>query len=157
MGFMPGALPPSRDTASSAAPAAIIKTPRGRATRWQPEHGFLGAPRQPGGFILALVLTVGALFAIGLWIAAIARSANVASLIGNLLLFPMLFFGGLFVARQNMSPVLRDIGDWTPLGASAHALRDSMLGVFPAAQLLLVLAGYAVVFGVLAVRFFRWE
>lgn len=52
---------------------------------------------------------------------------------------------------------MRDIGDWTPSGAAVHALQDSMLGTFPSAQLLLVLAGWAVMFGFLAVRFFRWE
>jgi len=120
--------------------------------------GFgLGAPKQAGGFALALVLTIAAMFAIGLWIAAIARSTNVAGLIGNLMLYPMLFFAGLYFPRQRMAPVLRDIGDWTPLGASVQALQDSMRGAFPAAQLLLVLAAWAVVFGVLAVRFFRWE
>lgn len=120
--------------------------------------GFaLGAPREPGGFTLALLLTLAAMFAIGLWIAAIARSVNAASLIGNLLFVPMLFFAGLYYPRQGMAPVLRDIGDWTPLGASVQALGDSMRGAFPTAQSLLVLAGWAVVFGVLAVRFFRWE
>ena len=69
----------------------------------------------------------------------------------------MLFLAGLFVPRPQLPAVLRDIGDWTPLGAAVHALRDSMLGTFPSAQLLLVLAGWAVVFGFLAVRFFRWE
>ncbi len=53
--------------------------------------------------------------------------------------------------------MLRDIGDWTPSGAAVHALSDSMSGTFPSAQLLLVLAGWALVFGFLAVRFFRWE
>jgi ABC-2 type transport system permease protein len=120
--------------------------------------GFgLGAPREPGGFTLALVLTLAAMFAIGLWIAAIARSVNVAILLGNLLLYAMLFFAGLFYPRQSLAPVLRDIGDWTPLGASVQALQDSMRGTFPTAQSLLVLAAWAVVFGVLAVRFFRWE
>ncbi len=120
--------------------------------------GFgLGAPREPGGFTLALLLTLAAMFAIGLWIAAIARSVNVAVLIGNLLFYPMLFFAGLYYPRQSMAPVLRDIGDWTPLGASVQALQDSMRGTFPTAQSLLVLAAWAVVFGVLAVRFFRWE
>jgi ABC-2 type transport system permease protein len=120
--------------------------------------GFgLGAPRDAGGFALTLVLTIAAMFAIGLWIAAIARSVNVASLIGQLLFIPMLFFTGMFFPRERMAPILRDIGDWTPLGAAVHALQDSMRGVFPSAQLLLVLAGWAVVFAVLAVRFFRWE
>ena len=46
--------------------------------------GFgLGAPREPGGFALTLVLTIAAMFAIGLWIAAIARSVSVASVIGE--------------------------------------------------------------------------
>ncbi len=120
--------------------------------------GFgLGAPGQPGGFTLALVLTIAATFAIGLWIAAIARSPNYAALIGNLTFFPMLFFAGLYFPRQEMPSVLRDIGNWTPLGASVQALQDSMRGVFPATSLLLALAAWAVVFGVLAVRFFRWE
>lgn len=120
--------------------------------------GFgLGAPREPGGFTLALLLTLAAMFAIGLWIAAIARSVNVVILVGQLLLFPMLFFAGLWSPRQSMIPVLRNIGDWTPLGASTQALQDSMQGAFPTAQSLLVLVAWAVVFGVLAVRFFRWE
>ena len=120
--------------------------------------GFgLGAPKEPGGFTLALLLTLAAMFAIGLWIAAIARSVNAVILIGNLLLYPMLFFAGLWVPRQMMIPVLRDIGDWTPLGASVQALQDSMRGAFPTAQSLLVLAAWAVLFGVLAVRLFRWE
>ncbi len=120
--------------------------------------GFgLGAPREPGGFTLALALSIAALFAIGLWISAIARSQNAANAIGQLLLWPMLFLAGLFVPRPQLPAVLRDIGDWTPPGAAVHALQDSMLGTFPSAQLLLVLAGWAVVFGFLAVRFFRWE
>ncbi len=117
----------------------------------------LGAPKEPGGFKLALLLSIAAVFAIGLWIAAIARTTNAASGIGQLLFFTMLFFSGLYVPRPLMGSVMRDIGDWTPSGAAVHALEDSMLGTFPAAQLLLVLAAWALVFGALAVRLFRWE
>ncbi len=53
--------------------------------------------------------------------------------------------------------VLRDISDWTPLGSAVRSLQNSMQGTFPSAQSLLVLVAWAVVFGVLAVRFFRWE
>jgi len=56
-----------------------------------------------------------------------------------------------------MPPVLQHISEWPPLGASVHALQDSMQGTFPSAQSLLVLAGWAVVFGFLAVRFVRRE
>src|SRR5512135_732486 len=120
--------------------------------------GFgLGAPQELGGFTLALVLSIAAMFAIGLWVSAIARSQNAASGIGQLLYWPMIFFAGVLFPRPAMPAVLRDIGDWTPSGAAVHALKDSMLGTFPPAQLLLVLVGWAVVFGVLAVRFFRWE
>jgi ABC-2 type transport system permease protein len=120
--------------------------------------GFgLGAPRQPAGFTLALALSIAAMFAIGLWISAIARTQNAAQGIGHLLLWPMLFFGGGLFPRSFMPAVLRDIADWTPSGAAVQALEDAMFGAFPSAQLLLVLAGWAVVFGFLAVRFFRWE
>ncbi len=117
----------------------------------------LGAPRQPGGFTLALVLSVAAMFAIGLWIAATARTQNTAAAVGQLLLIPLLLFSGFYLPRASMPPVLRDIGDWTPTGAAAHALQDAMFGSFPSAQSLLVLTAWAVAFGILAVRFFRWE
>jgi ABC-2 type transport system permease protein len=120
--------------------------------------GFgLDAPGHPGGFILTLALSTAAMFAIGLWISAIARTQSAAEGIGWLLLFPMLFFAGMLFPRQFVPAVLRDIGEWTPPGAAVQALEDSMLGTFPSAQLLLVLAGWALVFGILAMRFFRWE
>jgi ABC-2 type transport system permease protein len=120
--------------------------------------GFgLAAPRQPGGFTLALVLTIAAMFAIGLWISAIARTAGGASAIGQLLLYPLLFSAGLWLPQERMAPALRQLSEWLPLGAAVHAMQSSMQGTFPSAQSLLVLAGWAVVFGFLAVRFFRWE
>jgi len=117
----------------------------------------LGAPKQLGGFILAVVLTVAAMFAIGLWVSAWARSAGVANGVGQLIIYPLWFFAGLWIPREQMTPVLRNIGDCTPLGAAVKALQASMQGTFPSATSLLVLAGWAAVFGFLAVRFFRWE
>ena len=117
----------------------------------------LAAPRQPGGFVLALLLTIAAMFAIGLWLSSFARSAGVATAIGQLILYPMLFFAGLWIPREQMTPILRDIGDWTPLGAAVQAMQTSMQGSFPTAQSLLVMVAYTMVFGFLAVRYFRWE
>ena len=96
------------------------------------------------------------MFTIGLWISAFARSAAVASGIGQLILYPSLFFVGLWLPREVMPGVLWDIGDWTPLGATVQAMQSSMQGTFPSAQLLLVMLAYALLFGFLAVRYFRW-
>jgi len=117
----------------------------------------LAAPKEPAGFVLALVLTVAALFAIGLWISAFARTAGGAGGIGQLFLYPSLFFAGLWVPEQVMATWLRDISECTPTGAGVRAMQSAMQGTFPPAQSLLVLCAYTLVFGVLAVRFFRWE
>jgi ABC-2 type transport system permease protein len=115
------------------------------------------APKSPGGLALSVVLSVTGLFPIGLVIAAVARTANGASVIGRLAFFPLMFFAGLWLPRGMMPGVLLDISNYTPVGAAVEAIQDSMLQGFPPTAPLLVLAAYALVFGFLARRFFRWE
>jgi ABC-2 type transport system permease protein len=43
----------------------------------------LVAPKDPGGFVFAVVLTIVALFAMGLWVAAIARTGAIAGTMGG--------------------------------------------------------------------------
>lgn len=120
--------------------------------------GFgVAAPQDPGGFVLAAVLSVAALFALGLFIGAVARSGSAAGAIGSLVFFPLMFFAGLWVPREVMPEVLRQIGDFTPLGAAVAALQEAFQGTFPSAASLLVLVAYAALFSLLAVRAFRWE
>jgi ABC-2 type transport system permease protein len=114
-------------------------------------------PHSPGGFILAVALSGLAVLAMGLCIAGTARTAGAAGGLAALAFYPLMFFAGLFVPRQELPAVVRQIGDWTPLGAGVEALQRAMLSGFPAASYLLILAGYAAVFGWLAVRSFRWE
>lgn len=89
--------------------------------------------------------------------AALAPTGRTAGLIGSLLFFPMMFFAGLWVPRQQMGPALREVSNFTPLGSAVQALQDSMYGHWPHPLTLGVLAGYAVVFGLGAARFFRWQ
>ncbi|MDX6395591.1 MAG: type transport system permease protein [Streptosporangiaceae bacterium] len=114
-------------------------------------------PRQPGGFAIAAVFTLAALLALGLFVAAVAPSGRGANAIGALLFFPMMFFAGLWLPRAAMPPALRDISDFTPLGAAVQALQDSAQGHWPHPLDLAVMACYALVFGVAAARLFRWE
>lgn len=115
------------------------------------------APKSIGGFVLSVVLSLSALFAIGLFIAARAKTGMTAYAAGIALLFPLMFFAGLWLPRRQMTPWLQDVSTYTPLGAVSQAIQDSIQGSFPPAALLLTLAGYAIAFGFPAARRFRWE
>jgi ABC-2 type transport system permease protein len=56
-----------------------------------------------------------------------------------------------------MSAVMRQIGNFTPLGAALHAVRDSWMGLAPRPEYLGIMAAYAVISAALAARFFRWD
>jgi ABC-2 type transport system permease protein len=114
-------------------------------------------PRQPAGFLLALLLTTAAMLTLGLLIASFARTGRVAGAVGTMLFLPLMFFAGLWAPQASMSPALRRIGDDTPLGAAVAALQHTMSGQWPAASGLATLAAYAIAFGLVAWRFFRWE
>jgi ABC-2 type transport system ATP-binding protein len=117
----------------------------------------LKTPHSPGGLVLSLALTAVAVLGIGLWITSIVSNAAAAGGIAWLAFFPLSFFAGVFVPLQILPAIVRQVGNWTPLGAAFGALQHAMQTGFPPARLLLVLAGYAVMFGSLAVRYFRWE
>jgi ABC-2 type transport system ATP-binding protein len=120
--------------------------------------GFgLNTPASLGGFTLTVVLSVTSVFAIGLLIAGASPTAVAAGAIGWAAFFPLMFFAGLWVPLQELPGVLRDISYYTPLGASVHALQESIQTGFPSAVPLLVLAAYTIAFGWLALRYFKWE
>ena len=121
---------------------------------------FAFGVRGPGhlaGFALALVLTAVVLFGAGLWVSAVARTAQAGAVISNVLFLSMMFFAGLWIPRPVMAPVLRVISDYSPLGAAVAALQSAWEGSFPGGRPLLVLAGYTLLAAIGAVRSFRWE
>jgi ABC-2 type transport system permease protein len=114
-------------------------------------------PKQPAGFVIAALLAAAALLAVGLFVAATAGSGRAAQAIGTILFFPMMFFAGLWVPIAQMPSVLRHISHGTPLGAAVQALQGAAEGHWPHTQALLVMAAYAVAFGLAAAKLFRWE
>jgi ABC-2 type transport system permease protein len=103
------------------------------------------------------VLSIAALLAIGLWIAAVARTSGAVRGITAAVFYPLMVFSGLYYPMQLMPGVMLDIRHFTPLGVTVQAIVYPMFGEFPPTSPLLVLAAYALVFGFLAKRFFRWE
>jgi ABC-2 type transport system permease protein len=115
------------------------------------------APVKPGWFILAVALGIASLFATGLLAASVAPTARGAAGIGWLLLFPNMFLSGIYFPTEEMSPTMRQIGNFTPLGSAVHAVRDSWMGIDPRPEYLGIMAAWALVAGALAARFFRWD
>lgn len=114
-------------------------------------------PAQFGGWVIAVAFTSAALLGVGLLIAAVGATARAAAAIGNLVFYPMMFFGGLWLPIPEMPQVLQHIAHATPLGAAWEAFQQSSLGHWPPALALVTMAAWALASGAAAVRFFRWE
>ncbi|GAA4936083.1 ABC-2 type transport system permease protein [Nonomuraea thailandensis] len=114
-------------------------------------------PKAWAWFILVFLLGTAALLAIGLVIAALAPSAKSAPGIGSVVMFPLMFLGGMWVPREIMPAPLLAISDFSVAGPFTQALKDTWAGQPPQLMHLAVVAAGLVVFGGLAVRTFRWE
>jgi ABC-2 type transport system permease protein len=115
------------------------------------------APERPVWFVTAFVLATASVFSIGLLVGALARTMVSGQAIGMGIYFPMLFFAGVWIPRTIMPDGLLKVSDFTPLGAAVQAMHDSWFGSTPQITHILVMAAYAVVVGLLAIRLFRWE
>ena len=114
-------------------------------------------PAAPGWFALSVLLGIGSVFALGMVAAAAAPTARSAAGIGWLLFFPNMFLAGIYFPTEEMSSTMRQLGNFTPLGSALHAVRDSWMGIDPRPEYLGIMAAWALVAGILAARFFRWE
>ena len=108
-------------------------------------------------FIISLVLAVAEIFSLGLVVVALAATQTIASTIGGVLFFALLFLSGLWVQPVQVGEPLRAIMYYSPVGAAVRALLYSVFNTTPPVATLAVLAGYAFVFAFVAVRYFRWE
>jgi ABC-2 type transport system permease protein len=111
----------------------------------------------PLGFLVAFTLTATAMFSIGLFIAAIAPRASVATGIGMALYFPALFFAGVYFPRDGMPDALRAVSDATPTGSGVQAMQDALAGTWTQAFNLAILAAWIVVAAAAAVKLFKWQ
>jgi ABC-2 type transport system permease protein len=116
--------------------------------------GFGGtAPAHPATMIAAYVLGCAAILGLGLMVAALAPNAGAASGLAIPMMIVNFFFGGLYTPVETLPHPLATIGQYVPFGAMVY----TWSGLGHAWQHLAVLAGYAVVGGVVAARTFRWE
>ena len=108
-------------------------------------------------FILSIVLAIATIFSLGLVVVALAPTQTIASAAGGVLFFSLLFLSGLWVQPVQVGEPLRTIMYYSPVGAAVRAVLYSVFNTTPPVATLAVLAGYALVFAFVAVRYFRWE
>jgi ABC-2 type transport system permease protein len=117
----------------------------------------VSAPQRPGTSLAVLGLGALALYGLGITVAALAPKANAATNLGMGLFFPQLLLGGLMVPADALPEVLARIGEFTPVGATMHALQAAWTGGEVAALHLGVLAVWTVGTIVVASTRFRWD
>jgi ABC-2 type transport system permease protein len=117
----------------------------------------VAVPGNPFAYLLAFLLCAAAVFAVGIFVAAVAPSGKAANGIGTGLFFVLMFFAGLWTPREVMPGWLQRIGELTPLGAGQAAMQAASIGHRPELLSVTVLLAYAAIFTAAAARFFRWD
>lgn len=112
-----------------------------------------------GRFAAAYAATLAAIYALGLLVAALARSMKAANAAASLLYFPMFFLSGTTVPAEIMPPALRAATGVLPLSHGVELMKAAVIGV-PAVgeawRYALLLGIAAVGYTVAALRF-RWD
>ncbi|MFZ0829782.1 MAG: ABC transporter permease [Thermoplasmata archaeon] len=96
---------------------------------------------------------------LGLVAGSISKTPETAAVIGNVILFPMMFLSGTFFPVSGFPPYLQTVAHVLPLyyvisGLNAGILFNNSAG---ALQDILIVAGIAIVFFVLAILLFSWR
>jgi ABC-type multidrug transport system permease subunit len=111
--------------------------------------------------VVALVLLGALAFAgIGLLVASRAQTLETVSGLMNLVMLPMWVLSGIFFSSERFPEAMQPFIKALPLTALIDALRAVTLEATPLAALwhqVAMLAGWAVVSFVLALRWFRWQ
>ena len=104
--------------------------------------------------LLALLLSAAAFSALGAFVSVAVKEIFEAQTLANFIRFPMMFLGGVFVPVASLPAGLQVVARVLPLTYSVEALRSALFGG-PLARValdLLVLAAFAIVLFILAVR-----
>lgn len=113
----------------------------------------------PLALLAGILLSIAAFLALGYVLASVAPNPQAATILGNVLLFPMMTLSGITVPLELMPETVQTVARFIPLTHVVTLLQGLWFGE-PFSQHLTevaVLVGVLVLSTMLAVRIFRWE
>jgi len=112
----------------------------------------------PSIVLLPLVLMVGSLtfFALGVLVGRVAPNPDAVGAIANCVMIPMAFLSGSFYPLDLAPPWLTTVSKFLPLTYLNDAVRQSLSGGYDVVLPLSALLGFAVLFGAIGLRTFKW-
>jgi ABC-2 type transport system permease protein len=114
-------------------------------------------PVNLGTALGVFALSMAAMYAVGMIVAAVSPTPNSAVAIGLVAFFALGATGGLFGSRDSLPGPVATVGEWLPFGASVEAMSAAWAGN-PADPAHFVALGVTIVVGVVvAAALFRWE
>lgn len=111
------------------------------------------------GFLGAYLLTMAAMFGVGLLVGGVAPNERTANLLASLLYFPMLLLSGATLPYELMPRFVQIVADLLPLTQGIKLLKAASLGipvdqvVFPIA----IMLAWTLISTFFAWKYFRWE
>ena len=110
---------------------------------------------------IALFLALGPFFfvSLGMLVGTVSNTPEAASVVGNLVTFPMMFLSGTFFPVSSMPTYLQGVAHVLPLYYMIDGLNDVMIygNYGPALLDAALLVVISIITFALAVRFFRWR
>jgi ABC-2 type transport system permease protein len=116
----------------------------------------VSAPDSVPMVVLGFILVTLSFAGVGVLLGAVMPSSRAAQALGVLLWFVLLMVGGGGPPPEVLTGAMGTIGDLTPLRHAIHVIQDGWLSLDPGGSWWVV-AAIALLFGLAAVRFFRWE
>lgn len=106
--------------------------------------------------VAVFVLAAGAMYALGMVVAAVAPTPNSAVAIGLIAFFAVGALGGMFGGRDSLPEPLARIGELLPFGASIDALGATWVGATVPLESLISMGVTVVAGTIIASALFRW-
>jgi ABC-2 type transport system permease protein len=114
-------------------------------------------PANEPAYMAAVLLYCVAVFGIGLALSTrLPTAAKAVGVVGNII-FPSMFFAGVWTPGDRMPESIRFLRDITAMGVGMSAMQDAWAGSWPAAVHVISLLAFSALCLVVAARFCRWE